>query len=123
MSVRLENVVFFPEKNEFLVVRGGRFRTFAITLKGALVVKLKGFDRYFFDPMTDEVFSRQGKRSFLPLKKQIDGTRPYYWLYLNGSRKRVYKWEILRDNADQIEISTAGEGDPDNEGNELKLVS
>src|SRR5690606_19442606 len=73
------------------------------TQGGEIVIKLEGYDRYYFDPDTLQVFSRKNSENFAPLKPRMDGMKVYYFLYRNGIQKRVYVWEILRDNMKGIE--------------------
>lgn len=103
MSLRIENVVFFPKKNDFLIVRGGRFRSGSFMEGGEPVVKLEGFSKYYFDPCTCAIYSRKGRRTFEALKKRTEGARDYFILYLNGNQKKVFLWEILRDNMRNLE--------------------
>lgn len=104
MSFRLENLIFDAEKNDFLIVRGGRFRSGSFTEKGEAVIKMEGFSRYFFDPETCQVYSRKARRSFEILKKMNDGAGDYYFLYLNGIRQKVTLFQILRDNMKNLEL-------------------
>lgn len=93
MAIRIENVIFFAEKNELLICRGGRFTKVAITKVGNLV-ELKKYQGYFFCPKTGDLFSRKsGKES--KIKKHYDGPQAFYFLYVNGLRSRVYSAEIF----------------------------
>ena len=103
MSFRIENVVFFPEKNDFLIVRGGRFRSGSFR-EGKPVIQINGFERYYFCPETVKVFSRSGRTAFSALKERLEGVRPYFILYLNGVQRKVFLWEILRDNWKEIDV-------------------
>jgi hypothetical protein len=72
------------------------------------VIKLEGFDRYYFCPDTLKVFSRRSAFEFHPLKEQMDGAKAFYTLYRNGVPGRVYTWQILRDNMKGIETFCLG---------------
>lgn len=102
--ISIQNVTFFHKKNMILIARGMKKTWLSYTQGGNLVVKMKGFDRYWYDPDTGEVFSRKSARVYEPIKKQNDELKTYFYLYLNGQRTKVYHWEILRDNMSGIEI-------------------
>ncbi len=108
-KLRIENVIFYPEKNDFTIVRGGRFRSGSFTEKGDAVVKIEGFSRYYFDPDTCQVFSRKARRAFQCLKKFNDGAGDYYFLFLNGNRIKVKMFDILRDNMKNLETFFHGD--------------
>lgn len=95
--------MFFPGKNDFLVSRGLRVRYGSFAGKGVPVVQLKGYEKYYFDPETCKVYSRQGVREFHELTPQLEGAKPYYWLYRYGVKAKVFLWLILQDNLDGIQ--------------------
>ncbi len=103
MSIRIQNVIFDPKNNNFLISRGGTFTAGAFTEKGVPVIKLKGYENYYFDPSTWEIVSRRGRRAFRVLKKHVQEGRDFFYLFRNGVQSRVYAWEILRDNINAIE--------------------
>lgn len=118
--VTVQNVTFFPKKNMILISRGLNKVWVSHTQGGVLVVKLKGYDRYWFCPDTGNVFSRKSSKIYEVLKRNEEELKAYYWLHLHGVRTKVYLWEILRDNMKGIETFIF---DRQNEGNVLKLVS
>lgn len=101
------NVKFFRKKgviDTLAINRGVYCIWMAITKEGGAVVKMKGFDRYFFDPDTGEVFSKVGVRAFRPIKRHCEGGKPYFELYLHGTKTKVTWAQILRDNIKGIEL-------------------
>jgi hypothetical protein len=108
MGLRIENVQFFPEKNDFIISRGLKIRYGSFTREGKPVVQLKGFEKYYFDPDTCGVFSRQGSKTFTLLTPQKEGVKDYYQLYLHGQKRKVYLWQILRDNLEGIQLFFSG---------------
>lgn len=101
--IKIQNVVFFQSKNLIQISRGLKQVFLSFTQGGGIVVKLEGYDRYFFCPDTLQVFSRKSKKKFEPLKAEMDGVKVFYRLSMNGCQRRVYVWEILRDNRKGIE--------------------
>lgn len=101
--IQVQNVTFFTEKNEILISRGVRKVWVCFNDKGEVMVKMKGFDRYFFDPDNGEVYSKVRRQCSL-IKPQLNEVKKYFWLYKNGIRTKVYLWEILRDNMSGIEL-------------------
>jgi hypothetical protein len=75
----------------------------SLTKEGKIVVKMKGYDRYFFCPDTFKVFSRKSATEFSPLTPRMEGKAVYYRLYRGGVQDRVFLWQILRDNMSGIE--------------------
>lgn len=66
------------------------------------MVKMEGFDRYHYDPDNREVYSRM-KGDYTRLKVQKDESKDYWNLYKHGHKRKVYHWEILRDNKEGID--------------------
>lgn len=105
--IQVLNVKFFRKNNvldKLSINRGVYCVWMGVTKEGGLVVKIKGFDRYYFDPETCEVFSRVAARNYRPMKKCDDGGKPYYRLYLNGQPEKVTVARILRENIKGIEM-------------------
>lgn len=63
------------------------------------MIKMNGFDDYFYNPDTWEVHSKSGV-----LKPQRNGNKAYFWLFRNSERIKVLHWEILLSNWEKIEI-------------------
>lgn len=101
--IKIQNVVFNLEKNLIQICRGMKQVFLSITQGGVIVVKLKGYDRYYFCPDTTQVYSRKNSKTFEALKPRRDGAKVYYFLYKNGIPYRVYVWKILLDNMEGIE--------------------
>lgn len=101
--IQVQNVTFLPKNNMILIARGMKKTWLSHTEGGNLVIKMKGYDKYWFDPDTGSVFSRKNSKSFSPLKKQTEEKKHYFWLYQNGVKVKVYFFEILRDNMTGIE--------------------
>lgn len=118
--ISIQNVTFFHEKNMILISRGMRKTWLSKTQGGALVVKIKGFDRYWFDPDTGKVYSRKSSKFFVALKKHEEETKHYFWLFHNGEKQKVYLWKILMMNMSGIELFFNERVHP---GTELKLVA
>lgn len=101
--IKVQNVTFFTRKNLIQISRGLK-QVWLSKIQGVgIVVKLEGYDRYYFCPDTLQVFSRKSAFKFEPLKQHMDGAKVFYFLYRNGISTRVYCWQILRDNAKGIE--------------------
>jgi len=106
-KIRFQNVHFFRKKgqiDEIQISRGVHIIWLGITFEGAAVVKMKGFDRYYFCPETNQVYSRVKCRHYRPIKRHEEQGKPFYFLYFNGERRRVPFYEILRDNMKGIEL-------------------
>ena len=60
------------------------------------MIKLKGFESYFFSPKDCEVYSiRKGEiKKIKPLGNR--GTKIMYALYLNGQKTIISKFEIMK---------------------------
>lgn len=101
-GIKIENLIFFPEKMQILVSRGSKMRLIQIEENGKILVNLKNFDSYFLDLKTFEIFSfaKGKKRLILPLKNRAQKT---YQLYVNGIAKEVTFFMILKENMDRIE--------------------
>lgn len=110
--LKVQNVVFFTQKNIIQISRGLKQVFCAFLQGGRIVIKLEGFDRYFFCPDTLQVFSRRSAHHFIPLTPQMDGMKVFFYLYKNGNRDKVFIWEILRDNAKGIETFGYDREDP-----------
>ena len=102
--IQIQNVTFFPKKNMILISRGLKQVWVSQIQGGSVVVKMKGFDRYYYDPDNREVYSKRSGSNFLPVKVQKDEAKDYWYLWKNGVRKKVYHWEILKDNMPGIEL-------------------
>ena len=100
--IQVQNVTFFSQ-NEVLISRGMKKVWVAFTDEGALVVKMKGFDRYYYDPDNREVYSKTSS-GFKKLQVRKDETKDYWQLFKHGIKEKVYHWEILRDNIKGIEL-------------------
>lgn len=101
--VKVQNVTFFRKNNLIQIARGLKQVWVSYTQGGVLVIKMEGYDRYYFCPDTFQVFSRKSSKNFEPLTSRMDGAKIFYFLYRYGVSKRVYVWEILRDNMTGIE--------------------
>lgn len=101
--IKIQNVVFFRSKNIVQISRGLKQVFLAFNQGGGIVVKLEGYDRYYFCPETLQVFSRKSAHRFEPIRSQMDGSRVFYHLYRHGVGARVYVSQILRDNMKNIE--------------------
>lgn len=104
MKLQVLNVHFFPKKGEILINRGVYSTWMGVTTEGGLVVKLKGFDRYYFDPHSGEVYARTGVKTYRPLKRWDNNGKPYYFLYWHGQKTKVFFSKILLENMKGIEI-------------------
>lgn len=102
--IQVQNVTFFQEKNMILISRGQKKVWVRFTDGGDIVVKIKGFDRYWFNPDTGLVYSEKTSKIIEALKPYDNETKVYFWLHKNGFRTKVYLWEILRDNMQGIEL-------------------
>lgn len=102
--IQIQNVTFFPRKNMILISRGLKQVWVSQLQGGGIVVKMKGFDRYHYDPDNREVYSKRGSTDYRLVKVQKDENKDYWYLWLNGFRRKVYHWEILRDNMSGIEL-------------------
>lgn len=83
------------------------------------MVKIKGYDRYYFDPQTGGVFSRK-KSGFIPLTPVIEDGKKSFWLYQHSNKRKVSLFEILRENMRGIETFVTGDSKL---RDELKMVS
>ena len=101
--IQVQNVTFFREKNLILIARGMKKTWLSHTQKGVLVVKMKGFDKYWFDPNTMQVYSKKSNFTFYALKVNRDELKFYFNLSINGHSRKVYYWEILLKNKEGIE--------------------
>lgn len=101
--LKIQNVTVFHSKNLIQISRGLKQIWVSIIQGGRIVVKLEGYDRYYFCPDTLQVFSRRSASEFKPLRQQMDGAKVFFMLYRNGISSRVYAWQILRDNCKGIE--------------------
>lgn len=101
--LKIQNVTVFHSKNLIQISRGLKQVWISIIQGGRIVVKLEGYDRYYFCPDTLQVFSRRSALKFEPLRAQMDGAKMFYMLYRNGVSGRIYVWQILRDNMKGIE--------------------
>lgn len=101
-GIKIENLIFFHEKKELLIARGGRMRLIKIDENGKILVNIRKFDSYFLDIKTFEVFSfvKGKKHLILPLKNRAQKT---YSLYRNGVAQEVTFFSILKENMEQIE--------------------
>lgn len=118
--IQVQNVTIFPEKREFQISRGRHITWAALTQGGVLVVKIKGFDRYWFDPDTASVYAKQARGGFRLLKQHTELGKAFFWLYLNGHKTKIYMRQILDQNMKGVErFSEEGSAERDN----LKLVS
>lgn len=119
----VQNVTFFSKKNMIQICRGMKKVWCSYTQEGVLVVKMKGFDRYWFCPDTGNVFARKSARLYEVIKRHEDEHKFYFWLYKNGQKLKVYQWEVFFVNKDGIE--TFGKDRVENGGsrNYLKLVA
>jgi hypothetical protein len=106
--IKIQNVVVFQSKNIIQISRGLKQVFFSIIQGGGLVVKLEGYDRYYFCPETLRVFSRKSANDFVPLRPQMDGSKVFYHLYRHGVGERVYVSDILRVNMKGIETFLDG---------------
>ena len=118
------NVKFVRKNNvldQLAINRGVYCVWMGVTKGGGLLVKLKGFDRYYFDPETYEVVSRHGPRDYRPVKCYNDGGVPYHRLYRHGVVEKITRAQILRENMKGIETWFESE-DPANRKRKTELA-
>lgn len=123
MKLQVMNVHFFPKKREILINRGVYSTWMAFTTEGVFLIKLKGFDRYYFDPDTFDIFARVSTGKFRAIQKFTGQGMPYYYLYFHGQRQKVYLAQILKQNLKGIETFFSEDGkDLRKNRNELEIV-
>jgi hypothetical protein len=103
MKLQVLNVHFFPKKGEILINRGVYSTWLAQTTEGEILVKLKGFDRYYFNPDTFDILSKVADGRFRIIQKFSGQGKPYYYLYFHGHKTKFYLADILRENMKGIE--------------------
>lgn len=101
-AIKIENVMIFPEKMEFLINRGMRSRVFTVN-QGRVMVRLKGFENYYLCLKSGEIFSKRKDNKMLPLKKEVKGGTVYYRISINGVSSRVPLFQIFRENLSEIQ--------------------
>lgn len=102
-AIRVQNVVIFPKKREFLITRNGRHVMCFLDNQGRVMVRLKGYENYYFDVRTCEVYSRGKSGIMKVLKPDTRSGRIYYHLFIAGFEKMIGLDEILRENLKEIE--------------------
>lgn len=101
--LKIQNLVVFKSKNIIQISRGMRQVFISFLQGGNVVVKLDGYDRYYFCPDTLRLFARRSAFKFVPMRPEMDGSKVFYRLSKNGVQSRVYVWQILRNNMKGIE--------------------
>lgn len=100
-AIRVENVIFFTGKRDFLICYRGRF-TKVVNTKDGIMVELSDFPNYFYCPRSGEVFSgKSGK--YQRVKKHLSGPSSYFYLFVNGVSKRVYHEQIMAKDGKKIQ--------------------
>lgn len=124
MRVQVQNVTYFWKKKELLITRGVKLFWLAFTQGGRLVVKLKGFDRYYFDPDNGAIYSKVSSGHYRPIKRYSDGGRDWFNLFKNGCLRKVFWVDILRENMGGIEVFYSEQNKESRKGRiDLRLVS